>query len=88
MVGGTEHAARLVGILRRAPDPFVQLIPAGVQKGGTTIAGTPPAHTDQLESTYRRMLGEPLALLVARQAALHAERWRLAARFAAPFGVA
>jgi hypothetical protein len=81
MVGGTEYPARLVGILRRSPDPFVQFIPAGIQQTGTTIAGGPPAHPEQLELTYRRLRGELLDHLVARQAELHAERRRIHARF-------
>ena len=86
LVGGTESPARLVGILRRAPDPFVQLIPAGIQPGGTTMAGAPLPPAEQLASTYQRLRGDLLERLVARQAELHAERRRLHARAVRPFG--
>jgi hypothetical protein len=37
MVGSTTTAAKLVGVVRRAPDPFVQFIPEGLHKGGSTF---------------------------------------------------
>lgn len=38
MEGDTSRPARLVGVLRRAPDPFVQFVPEGLHQGGTTFA--------------------------------------------------
>jgi hypothetical protein len=38
MEGSRDSAARLVGLLRRAPDPFVQLVPHGLHEGGTVYA--------------------------------------------------
>jgi hypothetical protein len=40
LVGGTENAYRLIGLLRQAPDPFIQFIPHGLQKGGTVLAAS------------------------------------------------
>ena len=89
LAGGTENPERLVGILRRAPDPFVQLVPPGIQQGGATIAGSPPPPPpadEPIVRTYGRLRGEPLERLVALQAELHAERRRLHERTAPPFG--
>jgi hypothetical protein len=36
--GDRATPARLVGLVRRAPDPFVQLVPEGLQPGGTVLA--------------------------------------------------
>jgi hypothetical protein len=33
LVGGRENAYRLIGLLRQAPDPFVQFVPPGLMKG-------------------------------------------------------
>ncbi len=38
LTGDRTTASRLVGLLRRAPDPFVQLVPEGLQPGGTVLA--------------------------------------------------
>jgi hypothetical protein len=38
MDGDTTSAQRLVGYLRRAPDPFVQFVPQGLAQGGTMFA--------------------------------------------------
>ena len=40
LVGGKENAYRLIGLLRQAPDPFIQFIPHGLQKGGTVLAAS------------------------------------------------
>ena len=74
MEGGDEYASRIVGLVRRSPDPLVQFIPHGIQQGGTTIFGAPPATATYLESTYRRVRGPLLAQIIDRQVALHDER--------------
>lgn len=60
LVGGTENAYRLIGLLRQAPDPFVQFIPHGLQKGGTVLAasreGAQPEES-HADARFRR-LGE------------------------------
>lgn len=86
LAGGTEYAARLVGVLRRAPDPFVQLIPPGIQQGGTQFADSqppPPQAEPYLDVTYRRLQGGQLDVLLARQAELHEARRALQPRLAA-----
>lgn len=90
LAGGTEYAARLVGVLRRAPDPFVQLIPPGIQQGGTSFAGSPPPPQEEpyIDMTYRRIQGGQLDVLLARQAELHAARRALQPRLAALAGAA
>lgn len=35
--GETDDAHRLIGVLRRAPDPFIQSVPPGLTGGGTTV---------------------------------------------------
>ena len=40
LVGGTENPHRLIGLLRQAPDPFIQFIPHGLQQGGTVLAAS------------------------------------------------
>jgi hypothetical protein len=42
LVGAADDPHRLVGLLRRAPDPFIQLIPRGMSEGGTVFAPLPP----------------------------------------------
>jgi hypothetical protein len=37
MEGDTGSPSRLVGVVRRAPDPFVQFVPEGLHKGGSTF---------------------------------------------------
>ncbi len=54
MEGDGSSPARLIGLLRRAPDPFVQFVPEGLHEGGTTFAD--PA-----------MLGDLAALVSAKQ---------------------
>jgi hypothetical protein len=57
LVGAADDPHRLVGLLRRAPDPFVQLIPRGMNEGGTVFAPlassvgdtpTPPGSPDEV----------------------------------------
>jgi hypothetical protein len=37
MAGDASTAAKLVGVVRRAPDPFIQFIPEGLHDGGSTF---------------------------------------------------
>jgi hypothetical protein len=85
MIGGTEYAARLVGILRRSPDPLVQLIPI-LPKPDVSLFGATGQPGSFLERTYQRLNGELLARVMARQEVLRAERRRRYARFADHFG--
>ncbi len=66
MVGGRENAYRLIGLLRQAPDPFVQFIPAGLQQGGTVLAGEEPPSGSHAEARFQRLVeavppGQPTA---------------------------
>jgi hypothetical protein len=82
LVGGTENPHRMVGLLRRAPDPFVQFIPPGMHEGGTVIAGAELPGKSPLESTFERIVvGGQLAGLEARLAELHRARDERDARF-------
>jgi hypothetical protein len=38
MSGDASSPGRRIGLVRHAPDPFVQLVPAGLQGGGTVLA--------------------------------------------------
>jgi hypothetical protein len=38
MSGDARSPSRLVGLVRRAPDPFVQFVPEGLHEGGTVFA--------------------------------------------------
>lgn len=46
LAGDRSSPHRLIGILRRAPDPFVQIIPGGHHEGGTMVA--PVADLDRM----------------------------------------
>jgi hypothetical protein len=88
MAGDDTSSHRLVGLLRRAPDPFVQLIPPGLSEGGTVLidaadAGRDPAFAgpsgmapaeDRAEAMFLRLQGEGLAAIRAAIAAIQAER--------------
>ena len=83
MAGGTENAHRLVGLLRRAPDPFLQFIPPGMQDGGTVLQGMDLPKAPASESTFERLSrdGEREKVLGLVETLL-AERARLASPFA------
>jgi hypothetical protein len=77
--GDPRSADRLVGMLRRAPDPFVQLIPEGLHEGGTTFAGPatdlPVAPVrDPAEDNFERLRGGGLERVLALLADIHADR--------------
>ncbi|MFO0758948.1 MAG: hypothetical protein U0359_20815 [Byssovorax sp.] len=80
--GDPGGAYRTVGLLRRAPDPFIQLIPDGLHQGGTVMATTdytapqpePAPEVDNSLAIYERLRGEPLAQLFAQMAEIHRDR--------------
>lgn len=82
LAGGAEDAHRLIGLLRRAPDPFVQFVPSGLTKGGTTLA-TEPGHAGKSHSerTFERLSGAKLDELIAKLDDIHADRARAYAPF-------
>jgi hypothetical protein len=78
LAGDTDEAYRLIGLLRRAPDPFVQFIPAGVHEGGTMFAEAAVAPIedgqDRAEQTFQRLRGELLERLFAIAADIRRDR--------------
>jgi hypothetical protein len=74
LVGGTENAHRLIGLLRRAPDPFVQFIPPGLHEGGTVLIGEPVPAEGRAEATFRRLAQGPVSEVLAKLDELHTER--------------
>jgi hypothetical protein len=85
LAGDGSNAHRLVGVLRRAPDPFVQLIPEGMHEGGTVFANVsdalaaetfpPQAPVDVAESNFEKVNGRVDAL-IALIADIRADRDR------------
>jgi len=56
MHGETDDPHRLIGILRRAPHPFVQYVPADVPTGGgTVVAGAPLPAPSGAEANFARL---------------------------------
>jgi hypothetical protein len=93
--GGDAH--RLVGLLRRAPDPFIQLIPEGMHEGGTTFAplpgpgepapAAPPEPVDSARANFARLRDGHIEPLLALMADIHADRDRGYAPFLEAFGL-
>lgn len=89
MEGDASRASRLVGLLRRAPDPFVQFVPEGLHEGGTTyvdldgldLASFFAASTDRAASTFERLSSEDVEAIVATQNDIQAERQERYARY-------
>lgn len=81
--GDTSTPDRFIGLLRRASDPFVQLVPEGLAQGGTVMAtigpdGAPvmPASDrgDHAHQNWRRLRGGLIQQILARVDAIHADR--------------
>jgi len=101
LVGDADDPHRLIGLLRRAPDPFVQMIPDGYQEGGTTFAPLPAAGeplplsaelsaepVDWPQRNYDKLRGEHLARLLAAITDIKADRDRSYAPYLKAFGLA
>jgi hypothetical protein len=95
--GDTTTPDRLIGLLRRAPDPFVQLVPDGLAQGGTVLAAMRPDGTPELPASdrgdhgfenWRRLRRGPIDAILARVAEIHADRARGYAPHLAALGVA
>jgi hypothetical protein len=90
-----DEPHRLVGLLRRAPDPFVQLIPEGMHEGGTVFAPlplpgapmpvAPPPGFDNAEANFGRLRGGRIQPLLALMAEIRADRDRSYAPFLEAF---
>lgn len=82
MDGGGENASRLVGLVRRAPDPFVQFVPEGLQGGGTQYVDLDsidwsqikPPEAPRNEQTYERLGEEGRRAIAERVATLRRAR--------------
>jgi len=80
--GDASSPGRLVGLLRRAPDPFVQIVPSGLHEGGTVLAGAldeaiAAASRDPAELNFDRVrLPGVLADIEAAIADVQADRAR------------
>lgn len=75
--GDTASPARMIGVVRRAPDPFVQLVPEGLQPGGTVLAGTPlPPPPAASRGGLERLDAAQIEALVATLADIRADRER------------
>jgi hypothetical protein len=98
LAGADDDPHRLVGLLRRAPDPFVQLIPRGMNEGGTVfaplptsadevpvVADAPPA--DPAAFNFERFGGAKVEPLLSLIAEIHAERDRRYAPYLEAFGL-
>lgn len=89
LVGDRESAHRMIGLVRRAPDPFVQFIPAGNHEGGTMFASSVEAAeeeaVDRSELNFKRLRGQKLDELLGIIADIRAERDRRYAPYAAGF---
>jgi hypothetical protein len=86
LVGDASAPHRLIGLLRRAPDPFVQFVPAGLHEGGTILAGVaaPPA-ADPAEANFAKLKGPLLDEVLAEMADIRADRDKSYAPFLPSF---
>lgn len=87
MAGDATNAHRFVGFLRRAPDPFVQLIPPGLSEGGTVLAGAgvEPGE-DRADMLFARLHGAGAEGIQALIAEIRADRDASYAPFLEAFG--
>ena len=85
MSGDTVNPYRLVGLLRHAPDPFVQFVPDGLHKGGTVMNGMGEPEVDNAERNYAHLMPSLIERLLAVQAEIKAERDVSYAPFLAAF---
>jgi hypothetical protein len=82
MEGDAKTPARLVGMLRRAPDPFIQFVPEGLHKGGTTYLDADDfdfsrfveRHPTPTESTHQRLTASHLEAITASLRDIRADR--------------
>ncbi|HSN97465.1 MAG TPA: hypothetical protein VLS89_04170 [Candidatus Nanopelagicales bacterium] len=88
MAGDPSNVHRLVGFLRRAPDPFVQLVPPGLSEGGTVLAGggIEPVE-DRSEGLFARLRGAGVEEIRAIILAIQADRDAAYAPFLAELGL-
>lgn len=69
----TSH--RLVGLVRRAPDPFIQLVPEGLHEGGTVFIESIESLTkNPTEQTFARLTAADRERIVASIEGIRADR--------------
>jgi hypothetical protein len=98
LVGDAGDPYRLVALLRRAPDPFVQLIPEGMHEGGTVFAPLPSQGdplprppeeaVDSAQANFAKLRDGRVEPLLALMADIRADRDRGYAPFLEAFGLA
>ncbi len=86
LAGDPGDPHRLVGLLRRAPDPFIQLIPEGMHGHGTVFAALPergepvpsagPEPVDSAHENFAKLKGARIEPLLALMAEIRADRDR------------
>lgn len=85
LVGDRGAPHRLIGLLRRAPDPFVQFIPAGMHEGGTVFATSieefEASVEDRAEHNFKKLQGDPIERLLATLQEIRKDRDAAYARF-------
>jgi hypothetical protein len=82
MEGDRNSSARIVGLLRRAPDPFVQFVPAGLHEGGTQFidprtfdwSKRPELPEGNADSLFERLAAIDFDRIDAIQKGIRAER--------------
>ena len=89
--GDPSGPYRMIGMLRRAPDPFIQLIPEGLHQGGTVFAGMEsipanPAERDPALANFERLKGGGVERIVEKLADIYADRARSYAPFLEALG--
>jgi hypothetical protein len=89
--GDPSGPYRLIGMLRRAPDPFIQLIPEGLHQGGTVFAGLEPvpanpAERDPAIANFARLRDGGVERIVATLTDIYADRERSYAPFLEALG--
>jgi hypothetical protein len=96
LAGDAADPHRLVGLLRRAPDPFIQLIPEGMHEGGTVFAPLPtdgispafiPEAVDSAQANHEKLKDGGVLPLLALMAEIRADRDRSYAPFLEAFAL-
>lgn len=92
--GDPSGPYRLIGMLRRAPDPFIQFIPEGLHQGGTVFAGMEPVpapldpkERDPALANFNRLKGGGVERVQKSLADIYADRARSYAPFLAELGL-
>jgi hypothetical protein len=77
--GDAKNPHRLVGVLRRAPDPMIQYIPPGLTTGGTVFVGQALPPEDNAEVNFRKLQGDTLSKMLELMNEIQQERQKIGA---------